>query len=463
MKKSNFKNFRLNATLSGVANEKMTLHKVNKEWRVAIIFLWLAKLATVAFSMLAGYSFFLFIYKPVLQSDAKAVVLSIITLIILEVLTAVFLEKTFKFLYRQRFITAVSAFLAVLVFYSVSFISSTNGLAQRQSTKKDKTELINLQTDSLKNVEVYKNQALITELETQISTIKNNPQGWSNGRRTHLRTFQLKSIEKLANKKDTLRNQLQANLLSIEEVQAVKLANNAIVKKDTAEKFYKLMALVMLAQFLVTAILLYLYFLIRNQEAKDAVINEDLKEIQAVIEENASNAMYNGVVNMTNRLSQMLNTQITNNNTNAENNILKITNTKKTENTPNFENPPEVREKKPARIAGFNSRIKPATKPVLKPAQKPATKTSTQSRYLDGLERINKHEISYLQKHKNIVISIKKNVHPVTEKISNQSILNIQKDARTNQKSRSLVQRVFLSMLAVGFDNIDENGNIKEF
>ena len=433
----------------------MTFHANSKEWRIPIVFLTLAKFTTALFSIFAGYSYFLSMYNSVLQSSLKAVILSIITLIILEVLTAFFLEKTFKFLYRQRFITSLATLFAVAIFYSISFIASTNGLAQKQGAKKDFTKKINVSSDSLKQIAILKNDNLIKEIDIQIGDIKKNPQGWKNNKRVYLQENQLADIKRLNIKKDTLRNQLKTSLSEISNLTLLELSKNDKQVEKTASYFYKMMAGVMIGQFIFTAILIYLYHLVRTQTDKDVVIDEDLKEMSNVIEQNASNVMTNAVVSFANRMNENFNKQMK-----KQIDTSKIIIEQKNQPQIQQENQPQEIEKKIVRVAGF-SNFSTSQKPAEKTSQKTSQKNVKPLSYLNSSSGLSKSDIMYLKKHKLIVKAIKKNQLSEQEKISNVTIKNVQKDARRAiHKGRSTIQKVYLVMRGYGFENIDNSGNL---
>jgi len=434
--KHNFKNFRLSSALSNWANHVITLHKVKKEWRIAIVSLGIAKIFTMVISLYAGYSFFNDYYLPIIKGIIKTAILSTVTLFILELLTAVFLEKTFKFLYRGRFIISVLSLVAVSSFYSLSFVSSTEGLAKKQSEKIDVSAELKNKANQRKVEQESKTALLISEIDQQIKQIETNFQGWSGGKRMYLTALQLKNIRELNEKKEKIREEHTFALLNINRGTAASLLENNRQTEKTASQYYQFMAIIMIAQFFVTGLLVFFLYLIRAQESKDEVINEDLKEIQSVIETNAMTAMYNGVVSMANRLSDLLNQQLGN-----SENPLQFAIQKQTQSS-------EVVHNTPNEVIGFINK-------------KSAPKNLEATTHANQLHSLTSRQIAYLNKHRQLVKAIKNTIKPPLNIITNNQVSEIQSRAgNAKHKSYTLVRNVFEICRAVGIENIDFEGNL---
>ncbi len=447
--KGSFKNFKLGSVLSSWANKTMTLHPIKREWRVAIVTMLTAKLLTMIISMFAGYSFFYAYILPVAKNVFWTVIFSVVLLAGLEVLTAVFLEKTFKFFYRHRFLTAVASFIIVSGFYSVSFISSTNGLANRQADKKDLTaEIIKTEASEIKKAE-NKTALLTADLNLQISDIKKNPQGWSNGKRAYLTAKQLDNIAILNNKKEELQTKHLKAVSLINNKTANKFSENKKVTRKTAKQYYKFMSIVMISQFFITGILIYFLYLIRSQESKDSVVSEDLKEITDTVENNAMTLIFNSIIGTSNKLTDHVGSQILAGQYPDIQNckVPAISGTKQDKKL--SEKPETKTEKTPLIVTGFGT-----AKTENKTSQENRTKNTEQLRYLNNADKSN---LSYLHRHKHLVTAIKK-LNPEPEKsISNNEILIVKQTAKKAQyKSRSTIQKVFTVMQTITSEELEK-------
>jgi len=476
-KKPDFKNFRLQSFLSKQANSIMTLHPVRKEWRIAIVSLMILKLLTMFFSLFGGWSFFSAKFTTVFQNldfagiKATTIIstLSIITLIAIELLTAVFLQKMFKFYYRGRFITGLASMVVVGLFYSISFISSTNGLASQQANKADKTEEISTETQTAEQSAKTDLDSELLRLNNSIAVIERNPQGWSEGKRSYLTAKQLADISKIQDEIKVEKADYKANLEKIQLLQETALSKNSEKTQATAKDYYKIMTIVMALQFMATGFLVFFWYLIRSQESKDAVVGEDLREISDTVASHAESLIMNTLVDRSNMIHHAVNQRMQQAKyidsgamtADERKQLEQLIREKADKKEIGFELKNEKteqtnEEKKPVKIVGFNS-----YKASHEKQPQNSHKTAQHLSQLKQSSNLSSRDLAYLNKHKLIVKSIKNNLIPTSEGISNQQINKVIESApKAKFKSRSLVQNVFLSMVAVGFENIDKDGNL---
>ncbi len=479
----------------------MTLHKVKKEWRIAIILSALIKLTTMVWSMFAAFYFVFDLINNSLNSFIQSVIFTVLVLLSIEFLTAVFLEKTFKFFYRKRFSIALPSFIVVIILFSLSFISSTEGLSKRQADKKDNTTEITaydkFQKDSIINL--FKEVKI--EYQKQMEIIKSNPEGWLDGKRCILLDWQLKAIENYQTKIDDLRKDEKHEIAVIDRKTKEKILINQNLQKSTAKKYYKVMMVVMIIQLFVTALLIFFLHLIRIEEQPDAVIQESLDYIQHNIEESAQAVMYNSIATAMNKFNNMANiifaTYENKDFSNKENSAEKKEKTvekqigfvqakpnKKTITEPvqNNEKNGSVSEQKTTEPLGYPSgseektvekqtgfvQAKSDKKTTAEPVQNnekngsvSEQKTTEPLGYPKG-SVVLKKDVDFLNRHKKIVVEILKLEPMPVEFIRNKHVRIVQNNTPKDiQKSRSTIQRVFLTMQGVGFKNFDEVGNIK--
>jgi hypothetical protein len=457
-KKGDFKNIRLQAFLSRRANMVMTLHPVKREWRIAMISLGFIKILTMVFSLFAGFGFFSKHFDNALQDftffgvagQQVIIIFSVITLATIELLTAVFLEKMFKFFYRHRFITATLSFLIVGVFYSLSFISSTNGLAERQAAKKDKTVEIN--TDAEKTVKEQKAELdnKLADYNGQIAIINNNPQGWSGGRRTHLTAKQLKDISLIEEKKEAAQVDFEKKQSETKGQMKLLLGQNDIATAKTAKDYYKFMSVIMVIQIFATMILIFFYHLVRAEEQRDALVSEDLKEISETVANHAETLIFNTLIETSNRINFAVQEKISANKyLDAQNIILN--------KSDNPQPKPGNSESEKTTVIGFSNQLKNEKIDFLK-----SSKTTEPSKRFDTSDDSENKIFDFLRKHKKLVSSIKKINPDPKNSISNSEIRQVQAVSKEALwRSNTTIQKVYVAMQTVGFERIDDNGNIK--
>jgi len=457
-KKPDFKNFRLQAALSKSANEIMTMHPVRKEWRIAIVALLIIKLLTMAFSLFGGWNFFNVMFYGLfndlefsgLNVNTVINVFAVITLIAIELLTAVFLQKMFKFFYRHRFITALASGVVVALFYTISFISSTNGLAERQARKADESKMI--KADFSEDVQAAEKEykAETERINKQIARIEKNPQGWSEGKRSHLTAKQLANIASLQTELKQAKSGHKEAIKVIEQRENSALAENTVNTEKTAKDFYKVMAIIMAIQFIATGILVFFWHLIRNQESKDTVVSEDLREISNTVAEHAENLIFNTLVNTSNRIHYAVSDRIQQN---KYIDALPVNEKKQQGN--DSEAPQEPKpdaEKERVTITGFG--IENADK---KHTQKTHTKNNVYNAYAG---QSSEKYMPYLRKHIHVVKAIINHVPENKTPLTNKDVRIIKTTAHNAKyNSDSLIRKVYEAVCSAGYDTVKENIN----
>lgn len=277
------------------AKMQMSLHPIKVEWRSAIIITALIKLLTMLFSAYAAYTFFYNYIIHIIENQQLSSIFSIVVLVFLETITAIFLGKLFKFFLRKKYRLSLFTFFLVSSLYTLSFISSTEGLAQKQSSKIDKTlalkERHEKQLEALNQSQVKQ----IQEVDTLISSIRNNPVVWSNRKRKHLSLEQQENILQLNMQKQGIRKSFEARKKQSKVDFAHEINMNQQLMAKSANKYYQVMAIAMIIQFAFTGILIFLLHRVHLQENKQQILNENLKAIRDKIFQQASDFVQQGL------------------------------------------------------------------------------------------------------------------------------------------------------------------------
>jgi len=257
---------KISKLISAQAKRLMSLYPTSEEWSTAIIILTLIKFGTMAISAYTAYSFFLSYTYPIIKQIELSRIATVIILVLLEIITAVFLTKFFKFFFKKMYPSTFLVSLVVVGFYSLSFNSSTNGLAQRQSIKEDNSNEIKQELIQIKHQLKSEHTKNIQNLDKLINDIRANPVAWSKGQRTYLSKEQQNNIIKLALQKATITKSHEILLEKLDKQFQEKIAQNQLTKLNTANKYYSIMAIIMVMQFIVTGILIFFLHLIYLQE-----------------------------------------------------------------------------------------------------------------------------------------------------------------------------------------------------
>jgi len=260
-----------NNFIAKVSKNAYKIHSFSKEWKVAITIAFIAKLFTVGFSLFAGFFFLYRKFLPVLNSNISAIITAVIALALLEGMTNVFLSKFFKFLFRKQIATTAAVLVALFFTYSLSFYSSCEGLAMRQSEKVDNSLLIvestNFEADQIKKEAAE----LIDYYKKETEIVKTN--SWK-GR---LNTKQLNMISTYNKNIQEIRQRQRDDLNNLKKEQKMSLENNDIQTTSEANEYYKLIAIIMLVQIFANFFLMLSYSRIYTENDRKEVFSQDIE------------------------------------------------------------------------------------------------------------------------------------------------------------------------------------------
>lgn len=232
-----------------------------------------------------------------LNNAMLAKIFSILALLIIELLTAISLSKFFKFALRLELKTAIPILLLSVFFFAISWISSTNGLALRQSEKVDNTETLTAKlNDKILNVNMlYDTQK--EEIKEQIKTVKLNAQGWKGGKRIVLLEPQLKQLDKYYETMLTieLSRKSELNLANISYTNDKSI--NDLQATNESEKYYKITSFIMLLVFFINGLIMFFYSKIFNENEKELQTIEVIKTFSEDIQGKAVNLIENQIQN----------------------------------------------------------------------------------------------------------------------------------------------------------------------
>lgn len=281
--------------LTLIAKHSYGKHSFSTEWRVFIVLTLIVKAAAMLFSIFAGYFYFYDLLYKVLNSQPAAQTFSIVNLVLIEALTAIAISKFFKFVIRGTWKTAAPILIIVIGLFSISFISSTNGLALRQSGKVDHKELI-------VNDYEYQTNLIKSQSEHRAKTVKElirfeqtNPQGWIGSKRAILTRDQLKRIDSYYQDLKTLAEEEKSKLAAITAKHAKASQLNKQIVETESNKFYNIVVVIMLIIFTVNGLLMFFYSKIYKEKAPQLVRAEAIESIKIKAREQAQSIFQNAL------------------------------------------------------------------------------------------------------------------------------------------------------------------------
>jgi len=252
-----------------------------KEHRTGLIIARTAKYLTMAISAGAGYLYLSVMFVAML-SQQLAIFAAVAVLFLLELATAYFISKTVKFTIKKRFTTALPYLVFALLIYSVTFYTSTNGLAERQAKKADQTSyIVTLYSDRKDSIiQVYNNR---------IDFIKSNPEKFApdatgkwNARR--LSTRQLSQIENFEAQKDL-------KLKELDQLQNQTMLTNSDDTNTVHSKYYWFVAGIMFVQLVSNVFIMFANSQIYKENNRADLNKEKIENQKNIIQTNTENFM----------------------------------------------------------------------------------------------------------------------------------------------------------------------------
>lgn len=245
-------------------------HKSFKDehW-LAILFVWTTRLITAGISIYSGWYYFINFLKPIGKVDSIGpYVFSVLLLVIVELLAAYTITKFTKSIIHKKIASSILIGLFASVIFGLSFFSSTNGLAARQSKKADNSDVI-LENSYLLKKQTnnnYNNQ--IAELKKLNELELENLQGWKNGERKVLAESQMKRIEANNIQVAKLNDLKRIDLIALKTEEEAQLKENSSLMMNESDKYWLFIAIVLAVSAISNISLQAFSHIILKQEAK---------------------------------------------------------------------------------------------------------------------------------------------------------------------------------------------------
>jgi hypothetical protein len=271
------------------------------EYGAFIALTFITKLGLSFFNGYAGYYLLKNYLISDLNSEKIAIIGAISILFFIELFLNLSLAFFFKASFRGNFKGAIGLVLLSGLFFAISFLLTTNGLAQRQGQKADNTAVIidkfNFQTAELKK-QAEQNR---TQLMLAIETIKQNPAGWRGGKRDVLQPEQLSQINHYYSQIEQINNTLRNDLFTIETNKKDELSQNTGNVIMVEQKYYRTAISVMGLQLFINGLLMFFYSRIYGNTQKEQLAKDTVQKFATdiadttdqLIKENISNQYVN--------------------------------------------------------------------------------------------------------------------------------------------------------------------------
>ena len=296
----------LESKIQKIARQTIKKHPVKREWKIAILMALLLRLLTMAVSVYAGIYYLHNIAIPIFKNYWVALIISVTALIFIEGIIMVFMNKGFKFLFKKEALTTAASFLAVALFWAISFHISTNGLAQRQSDQVDKStnivEKYQTRIDNLKN----RRDKRIRNIENSIEEIRNNPGGWVGGSREVLTSGQQERIQNYYERIAKIRQNTKNRISTIKQNKQKELQENRQKQTNTADLYYKIVAVLLIIQLIVTGIFIFLLTRVWEEENQEDYVQEKIEPVKESIQESMMSTVFEYIAMLQKKINTSL-------------------------------------------------------------------------------------------------------------------------------------------------------------
>ncbi len=328
--------------LTNIASKNAKYKNFRQEFGLGILVTIGVRFLTASISIFAGYFYFANLMSS-LNSENKyiPIILAVLALVVIEFFSAWLLGKLTKASLQTKWVRAFVLLVFAVGTFTASFISSTNGLAMRQSNKADNTnEIVSLFNTEKQNIKA-RYDILISELKQQITDEKNNPAGWKNNKRFYLTAIQLKRISSINQSIKEQRNSQQMEISKLKENKNTEVKKNRQVMTATADKYYKFIAIILIISALSNIALQVFYRKIFKEEKAQLSAISDISIIKQDLMDSLWNTTSREASNMRSLITEHL----------AIQNSLYDSNNKVTETI--------KKNKSIKQPVGFNKKLKP--------------------------------------------------------------------------------------------------------
>lgn len=275
-------NLNLSGRFAGIwknaATKKIQRMETAREFWGLIAGFVLLRVVTSFVSIFSGYAFFRVNFAGLIDSEAARIFAAVALLSVIEVITAAFLFKMFKFVFSYRWAAAAAMFVGVALFYSISFYTSTNGIALYKSDTTDQAATANehaaAAADSVRAY--YAGQVQI--LRANIDAI--TPPRWNTDREGNpqLTTQQQAAKTDLYNKILLLQEGQRAALQEVErQAESRRQVITAAADAD-ADKYAGYVCVIMVLQLIANGVLCYLYSRIYHENNRADELTGEIKD-----------------------------------------------------------------------------------------------------------------------------------------------------------------------------------------
>lgn len=277
--------------IKNYALRQWKLYSFKNEWLSVIILVISVKIATSAISIFSGFFYLDNLFYSLFDSEVIAKAFTIISLILIELLNALFLAKFFKFLLRFNNVKFIFPLLFAAGLFVLSFIISCNGIAIYTSNKIDISKTIESKYQAQIDAVKKECSEQIKMFSTKIENIKNNPSEWKNGQRCILSVNQLNDINESYNQITECQKNRDAKIKDLLSSKKIELTENTTNTENESSKYYRYVSVIMIIQFICSFALSFFWCKISGEEDEKTNQKESVERGLKIIENTVDNCI----------------------------------------------------------------------------------------------------------------------------------------------------------------------------
>ena len=303
-------NFITNALTDKVKNyaiKNWRCYSFKQEWLSIIILVLTVKVATSAVSVFSGYYYLTDVFRGLFGSETLQKTFAVISLVLIELLNALFLAKAFKFILRLNNFKWIFPLILSVGLFFISFVTSTNGIAIYTADKVDLTANIEEKYKTMVDAVKAETAANIDICKQQIENIKQNPSDWKDGKRCILSAGQLAEINKAYDKISALNKDKDLKISQLTIDKNTELSDNQAVTINTSEKYYTYVSVIMAIQIICSFLLWYFWAKISGEDDTENEQKENIEQSLNRVLNTVDGCIYNRIDTRLNALNTIYN------------------------------------------------------------------------------------------------------------------------------------------------------------
>lgn len=355
--------YKLSSLLQRNASKTISAKPTAQEYDLLILSFKVLRIAAAVVSILSGFCFFYYKVFYLINTPAAtpiAATASAALLIGIEIAVAYSLTKCFKFAFKHDFKQASGNAIISVIFFSISFVVSTQGIA---AYKQDNAA--DIQTIEQKYEELT--QAINNDFSRQIQDINKasmdiKPYAWN---KDNLTTEQQQKKFDLRQLMTDLEKQKRDSVQSVLNLKKIEINTLQQATNRAAEDYYIFVAVILCCSLLFNGLIVYFDTLIFRESEEEAAARESVNIVMKGVKADIEKDVRESVTRLANYYSAAFTHTL---NANEINN--------KDQQQATTPAPPQQRRAHAApRVTGFSSPDTLSTDP--QPTDKPGTEAAT--------------------------------------------------------------------------------------